>query len=116
MSKKRETTVVPGGGPEFTSAGVPWSEVPEFALADVAWIDGRHGSAQPSLPSVDAVPVPDILCGLPYPHETRPRGSKAMLGAAGARARGRACGTCVLPLGLLVLTVAASGPSGRVGT
>jgi hypothetical protein len=87
MSKKRETTVVPGGGPEFTSAGVPWSEVPEFALADVAWIDGRHGSAQPSLPSVDAVPVPDILCGLPYPHETRPRGSKAMLGAAGARAR-----------------------------
>jgi hypothetical protein len=87
MSKKRETAVVSDGGPEFTSAGVPWSEVPEFARADVAWIDGRQGSAQSSLPSVDAVPVPDILHRLPYLHENRPRGSKAMLDAAGAQAR-----------------------------
>jgi hypothetical protein len=36
---------------------------------------------------MDAVPVPDILCGLPDLHEDRPRGSKAMLDAAGARAR-----------------------------
>jgi hypothetical protein len=35
MSKKRETKVASDGGPELTSAGVPWSEVPEFARADV---------------------------------------------------------------------------------
>jgi hypothetical protein len=87
MSKKKETKVAADGGPELTSAGVPWSEVPEFARADVAWIDGRHGSAQSSLPSVEVAPVPDILHRLPYLHEDRPRGSKAMLDAAGARAR-----------------------------
>jgi hypothetical protein len=59
MSKKRDTKVASDGGPEFTSAGVPWSEVPEFARADVAWIDGRHGLAESSLPPVDVVPVPD---------------------------------------------------------
>jgi hypothetical protein len=87
MSKKRETKVASDGGPVLTSAGVPWSEVPEFARADVTWIDGRHGSAQSSLPSVDVVPVPDILYRQPYLHENRPRGSKAMLDAAGAGAR-----------------------------
>jgi hypothetical protein len=87
MSKKRETKVASDGGPEFTSAGVPWSEVPEFARRDVAWMDGRHGSAQQPLPSVDVEPVPDILYRLPELHEDRPRGSKAMLDAAGARAR-----------------------------
>jgi len=69
MSKKRETKVASDGGPELTSAGVPWSEVPEFARVHVAWIDGRHGSAQSSLPPVDVVPVPDILYTLPYLHE-----------------------------------------------
>ena len=87
MSKKRETKVASDGGPELTSASVPWSEVPEFARRDVAWMDGRHGSAQQPLPSVDVEPVPDILYSLPYLHEHRPRGSKAMLDAAGARAR-----------------------------
>lgn len=89
MSKKSETNIVlDDGGPELTSAGVPWSEVPEFARADVAWMDGRHGSAtQSSLPPVDVVPVPDILYRLPYLHEDRPRGSRAMIDAAGARAR-----------------------------
>jgi hypothetical protein len=87
MSKKRETKVASDGGPELTSAGVPWSEVPEFARPDVAWIDGRHGSAQSSLPPIDVVPVPDILYRLPYLHEDRPRGSKAMLDAAGAQSR-----------------------------
>src|SRR6516164_6247253 len=69
MSKKRETKVASDGGPELRSAGVPWSEVPEFARPHVAWIDGRHGSAQSSLPPVDVVPVPDILYTLPYLHE-----------------------------------------------
>jgi len=87
MSKKRETKLASDGGPELTSAGVPWNEVPEFERGHVAWIDGRHGSAQSSLPPVDVVPVPDILYTLPSLHEDRPRGSKAMLDAAGARAR-----------------------------
>jgi hypothetical protein len=63
------------------------AKLSEFARADVAWIDSRHGSAQSSLPPVDVLPVPDILYRLPYLHENRPRGSKAMLDAAGARAR-----------------------------
>src|SRR5262249_3747352 len=87
VSKKRETKAPADGGPELTSAGVPWSEVPEFARPHVPWIDGRHGSARSSLPLVEAVPVPDILYRLPYLHEDRPRGSKAMLDAAGAQAR-----------------------------
>jgi hypothetical protein len=87
MSRKKGTKVASDGGPELTSAGVPWGEVPDFACPDVAWIDGRHGSAQAPLPSVDAVPVPDILNRLPYLHENRPHGSKAMLDAAGARSR-----------------------------
>jgi hypothetical protein len=87
MSKNKETTVASDGGPELTSAGVPWREVPEFARHHVAWIDGRHGSAQATLPSADVVPVPDVLNTLPFLHEDRPRGSKAMIDAAGARAR-----------------------------
>jgi hypothetical protein len=87
MSRKKRTKVASDGGPELTSAGVPWSEVPAFARPDVAWIDGRPGWAQAPLPSVDVVPVPDILNRLPYPREGRPLGSKAMLDAAGARAK-----------------------------
>jgi len=69
----------------ITSAGVPWSEVPEFARPHVAWIDGHRGPAQ--LPPVDVVPVPSILNRLSSLHEDRPRGSKAMLDYAGAQAR-----------------------------
>src|SRR5262249_61782882 len=87
MSKKAETKLASDSGPELTSAGVPWNEVPEFARRDVAWIDGRHGSAQSSLPSIDVLPVPDILYRLPRLHEGRPRRSTAMLDAGGARAR-----------------------------
>jgi hypothetical protein len=36
---------------------------------------------------MDLMPVPDILNRLSSLHEKRPRGSKAMLDAAGARAR-----------------------------
>jgi hypothetical protein len=72
---------------DVTSAGVPWNEVPEFARHHVEWMDGRHGSSQRPLPSLDEVPIPDILNTLPHLHEQRPRGSKAMIDAAGARAR-----------------------------
>ena len=76
MSKNKETTVASDGGPELTSAGVPWREVPEFARHYVEWMNVRHGSAQATLPSVDVVPVPDVLNTPPFLHEDRPRGSK----------------------------------------
>lgn len=72
---------------DVTSAGVPWSEVPEFARHHVDWMDGRHGPTKVALPSLDAVPVPDVLNKLPSLHPDRPRGSKAMIDAHGARAR-----------------------------
>src|SRR5262245_46637517 len=88
MSKNKESNRASDGGPQFTSAGVPWSEVPEFARPHVAWIDGRHGSARTKLlPPVDVVPVPDVLYRLPFLHKDRPTGSTAMLDVAGARAR-----------------------------
>lgn len=87
MSKKLDSNVTSDGGSILTSAGVLWSEVPEFGRPHVAWIDGRDGSAQTTLPPVAVVPVPEILNTLPYLHEKRPRGSKAMLDVAGARAR-----------------------------
>ena len=87
MSRKDGSKTASDGGPELTSAGVRWSEVPEFARPHVAWMDGRHGSAQTPLPSVDIFPGPETLYRLPPLHEGRPRGSKAMIDAAGARAR-----------------------------
>jgi hypothetical protein len=72
---------------DVTSAGVPWSQVPEFAGHQVEWMDGRHGSSQQLLPSLDEVPVPDILNRLPFLHEQRPRGTKAMIDIHGASAR-----------------------------
>ena len=70
-----------------TSTGVPRNEVPEFARRHVAWMDGRHGSAKTPLPNTDVLPVPSVLNTLPYLHDQRPRGTKAMIDAAGARAR-----------------------------
>jgi len=43
--------------------------------------------SQRPLPAIDDVPVPDILNRLPCLHEQRPRGSRAMIDAADARAR-----------------------------
>jgi len=37
---------------QITSAGANWTVVRH----DVAWIDGRHGSAQAALPPIDAEP------------------------------------------------------------
>jgi hypothetical protein len=87
MSKQNGSKAASDGGPELTSAGVPWSEVPEFARPHVAWMDGRHGSARTPFPSVETVPVPEILYELPSLHPDRPRGSRAMIDAAGARSR-----------------------------
>jgi hypothetical protein len=70
---------------DVTSAGVPWSEVPEFARPHVEWMEGRHGSANEPLPPIDEVPIPTVLFELPQLHENRPRGSKAMIDVNGAR-------------------------------
>jgi hypothetical protein len=59
----------------------------EEARHQVEWIDGRQGSAKESLPSLDQIPVPAVLLTLPYLHDDRPRGSKAMLDASGAQHR-----------------------------
>jgi hypothetical protein len=70
-----------------TSAGVPWSEVPASVLHFVEWMDGRHGPAQDSLPTIEDVPIPPVLCSLPRLHPDRPRGSKPMIDVHGARSR-----------------------------
>src|SRR5262245_32922868 len=72
---------------DLTSAGIPWNQVPEFARRHVAWMDGRHGPAQTTLPGLDIVPLPDLFNALTHLHEERPRGTKAMIDVAGARAR-----------------------------
>jgi hypothetical protein len=78
---------LPDGGEEFTSAGGKWSDVPDFARHQVAWMDGRHGPTRALLPPVDIQPIPDVMRRLPRLHDDRPRGSKAMLDAGGASAR-----------------------------
>jgi hypothetical protein len=77
----------PSDGDQATSTGTHWSEVPEFVRHHVVWIDGRHGPAQRSLPSIEIEPIPEILHRLPLLRSARPRGSKPMLDCAGAKAR-----------------------------
>jgi hypothetical protein len=56
---------------EVTSTGMPWSEVGDFALPYAKWLDGRHGPAEDTLPSLDQVPIPTVLFALPVLHEDR---------------------------------------------
>jgi hypothetical protein len=63
---------------DVASADVPWSEVPDYALAYVEWMDGRHGPAKEILPPMDRTPTPAVLSSLPHLHADRPHGSKAM--------------------------------------
>ena len=74
-----------------TSAGVLWSEVPEHAVQYVEYIEGRHGPSTRPLPGLEEFPVPQALLDLPDRHPDRPTGSKAMLDAAGAKARLDGC-------------------------
>ena len=78
MSRRKELST--------SSAGVPWEDVPEHALADVEWMDGRHGPGEDKA-SVEEFPVPSVLLTLPDLHPKRPRGSKAMIDAHGAKRR-----------------------------
>jgi len=69
-----------------TSNGVPFSDVPEHARSRVEWIEGCH-SFDGQLPSFDELPIPPILYQLPVLHPDRPRGSRAMICAHGAKGR-----------------------------
>ena len=75
------------GGGLSTRAIVLRLGAPEFARSNVAWMDGRNGPAQSTLPSIEDVPVPEVFTRLPGLHVDRPRGAKAMIDAAGAKAR-----------------------------
>src|ERR1700738_349376 len=90
MSKKNGYSFRSEGGPDLTSAGVPWNEVPEFARRHLGWIDGRHASGQSPLPPVHVVPVPDILSSVPYLHDDRPVDRKP---SSMPQVRRRGCGT-----------------------
>ncbi len=68
MSKRKANGAAAGSG-GVTSAGIPWSEVPDFALTKAEWMDGRHGPAREPLPSIDQVPIPAVLFTLPCSHE-----------------------------------------------
>ena len=76
---------------DLTSTGVPWSDVPDFVLPHVEWIDNRRGPAAQALPPVDQVPIPLILYTLSPLYEDRRRGSKAMLDVHGAKSRLENC-------------------------
>ena len=82
--KPNASAACPG---DVTSAGVPWSEIPDYVLVKVEWMDGRYGPAKEPLPSIDQVPIPAVLFNLPSLHEDRPRGSKAMIDVHGAKLR-----------------------------
>jgi hypothetical protein len=86
MSGRKSNTPATGSS-ELTSAGLPWSEVSDFALPYAEWLDGRHVSAEDTLPSVDEIPIPAVLLALPVLQAVRPRGSKAMADVHGARQR-----------------------------
>ena len=98
-----------------TSAGVRLSDVPEFARHDVEWMEGVHGSATDYLPPEADVAIPEILYSLPELHPDRPRGSKAMIDAHGARHRLKHC----RPGGWLISSFAggkwAVWPNGHIG-
>lgn len=68
-----------------TSADVPRSRVGNEGREEVQWLEGPQGPAKKQLATLRAVPVPETLLALPRLHPGRPRGSKAMLDAAGAK-------------------------------
>ena len=75
------------GSDDLTSAGVPWSEITGYERPDVEWMDGRHGPAKGTLPSVDEIPIPEVLLTHPVLHAGRPTGSKPMIDVHGAKQR-----------------------------
>jgi len=112
MATRKSNSTISG---EVTSAGVPWSEVPDWVLVDVEWMDGRHGSAPQPLPPADQIPIPAVLFTSPNPHPDRPRGTKAMIDASGARSRLADCRPGAWLLSPLTGWTWAKWPDGEVG-
>src|ERR1039458_8677815 len=100
---------------DVTSVGVPWSELSGVTLRTVDWMDGRHGPAPVELPSPIDLPVPQVLFELPSLHELRPRGTKAMMDAQGARFRLASCRAGAWLISPLTGHKWAKWPSGDVG-
>ena len=89
MTKKSEFHSENDG--RLTSAGIPLSEVADDVRHEVEWMDGVHGSALDQLPSIDVVPIPEVLTRLPRLHPDRPRGATAMIDAHGENHRLKNC-------------------------
>ncbi len=100
---------------DCTSAGVPWSRVGHRGRETVEWMDGHQGPAKNQLPSLDAAPVPEELLALPRLHPDRPRGSKAMLDAAGAKHRLAGVRPGAWLVSLIAGSKWAKWPDGHVG-
>jgi hypothetical protein len=88
---KRKSEAPATDSSDLTSAGMPWSEVPDSPCPYTEWLDGRHGPAKDALPSVDQLPIPEVLLVLPVLHADRPRGSKPMADVHGAKQRLAGC-------------------------
>ena len=112
---KRKSSTPATASSEVTSAGVPWSEVPDFALFHVEWMDGRHGSAKQTLPPVDRVAIPPVLFTVPRLHPDRPRGTKAMIDVNGAKCRLADCRPGAWLLSPFTGWKWAKWPSGEIG-
>ena len=86
MSRLKIDPIIDELAHKETSAGVKFKDIPNDARHEVEWIEGCHVFNR-HLPSLDELPVPRILYRLPALHPDRPRGSRAMLCAHGARGR-----------------------------
>jgi hypothetical protein len=90
MSKRKSETTATDSS-ELTSTGMPWSEVPDSPCPYIEWLGGRHGPVKDTLPTVDQLPIPEVLFTLPVLHADRPRGSKPMADVHGATQRLAGC-------------------------
>ena len=55
MSRKKGTKVASDGGPELTSTGVPWSEVPGYVTAQLAGAFAASGLLRMLFPADDGL-------------------------------------------------------------
>ena len=86
MSRLKIAPIIDELAHKETSAGVKFKDVPIDARHEVEWIEGCHVFNR-NLPTLNELPVPRILYQLPALHPDRPRGSRAMLCAHGAKGR-----------------------------
>ena len=86
MSRLKIAPIIDELAHKETSAGVKFKDVPIDARHEVEWIEGCHVFNR-NLPTLNELPVPRILYQLPALHPDRPRGSRAMLCAHGAKSR-----------------------------